>query len=168
MPSCRVCRRKENFLISMDLEDKRDKIAYMLSKFFDPTIKRQVKSICTSCSSQLKLTYKFKKKCEKSAAETIRKYRKKQQRTCNSTTDDDSTVDDEEDEEGEEKQGFESKQLKCHVCERIFKSHLGHEQHINRHRARKVQYPCLRCNLKFLAVSHLKQHTSEKHQLIYE
>lgn len=51
-----------------------------------------------------------------------------------------------------------AKPFVCETCNRAFKCKGQVEQHIDRHRTKRGQKRCKKCNLRFLCSSHYKDH----------
>ncbi|XP_055296474.1 zinc finger protein 219-like [Sitodiplosis mosellana] len=170
MPTCRVCRKEKECLISLTLGDGAEHEAHMLSQFIDPNIKYQSSYICLSCTRKLEVTYNFKKQCEKSFAVT---QMNQNQAPPNDTTEDECLLvplDDQDpliepmyEENFVNSDTGQSKKFKCHICEKCFCTSWYLTDHIQRHKEKKNQHYCPLCNLKFLTTSLYKKHLSSAH-----
>lgn len=130
-------------------------------------IKYQPSQICLSCNKKLEIAYNFKKECDESVNATI----EKRQAIQNTKDEDDFAIVSDDDPllepmfDGHQinARTDKSSQLKCSICDRIFKSTTGIGIHMQRHNEKKLQLKCLLCNLQFLATSHYKKHLALYH-----
>lgn len=114
----------------------------------------------------MEITYNFKNMCDKSVNVTIKncqnqKNNEDDNEDCELVQEEDPLLLPMFDEHELNERNNKTLQLRCKLCDRLFKSATGLEDHTKRHTENK--YNCQSCKLVFIALSHYKEHLQLLH-----